>query len=887
MTACTNNGGKARRVVTAALVGVLSVGAVPAIALATGSDVSLQAEDPAVLAGADIVYKKGQPGDVYYANGKQQGLVPSEIDPAVAGIDNIEVTSFPSKAEVGAYYYFYVNLGSTTGKQFHTVNGSAGVKYDAGDKGMVQVSGELSFTMPSDAGTYAVVVGQYNGAAGWDFVNVADTFTIASYSLADATLIDGSDVTDTTFDWTGERNTSSVNAWWGRLNVEVDGHVLVKDNGSNTSTADYQLNIREKGGATSVTSGQLDPDKTYVAVITGINGYAGQSKPVEFTVGKLNLSDAVITPVVDTATPSSSSTIAQVAAAINDVESANYADALSSDVEIVFGTDPNGDPISSGDEGKYTFTIKATKDSKWVEGEQTVTVVKADRLANINFTPCGTTTDGTNFTVDLGAEKPVYFDLNRVSVKDGTDDVDYTFEIKDDEGNTYADDSALRNPGTYYVTVNAWEYVNGDLVAQSKTAKVVVKYDNVTEADNIFFVYDGKNYAEGETATDEYDGTDLSEKVSVTVKVGDKTLVEGTDYDVTVERSDADGGWTKVDSIVDAGDYTITVTGKSFNETAKFSLHVDPMTFSEVKVDADLVDKDGTGYLAYTSEVLTPTFSFYKDGVEVEVPAEAYEVTYTKDKKETELKEVGTYTPSFEGTAKGANYDFTKIDTVHSFEVTDKKVFLDVPMNEWYSQGVYDAAKLGYMNGEGNGATFGPMRELTRAEAACVLFNMAGGDDMYPDATVPGYDVHEKVYNTDYTDVEGNEFFAKAIAWCKATEIINGYADGTFGVSRFVTNEEFACMLANYAKAKNEYKAVDADETLAAYPDASVVSDWAKDAVAWCVSEGIMGGGANISPAGFILRMRAATMAVNAQPEKLTDLVIDVTPDNPKPGYDM
>ena len=47
MTACTNNGGKARRVVTAALVGVLSVGAVPAIALATGTgDVSLQSVSP-------------------------------------------------------------------------------------------------------------------------------------------------------------------------------------------------------------------------------------------------------------------------------------------------------------------------------------------------------------------------------------------------------------------------------------------------------------------------------------------------------------------------------------------------------------------------------------------------------------------------------------------------------------------------------------------------------------------------------------------------------------------------------------------------------------------------------------------------------------------------
>ncbi|OUO30913.1 S-layer homology domain-containing protein, partial [Olsenella sp. An293] len=210
-----------------------------------------------------------------------------------------------------------------------------------------------------------------------------------------------------------------------------------------------------------------------------------------------------------------------------------------------------------------------------------------------------------------------------------------------------------------------------------------------------------------------------------------------------------------------------------------------------------------------------------------------------------------------------------------------KKIFLDVPANEWYSQGVYDAVKLGYMNGDGGGKTFGPMRELTRAEAACVLFNMAGGDDMYTNTTVPGYDVENKVYDTDYTDVEGNEFFAKAVAWCKATGIINGYADGTFGVSRKVTNEEFACMLANYAKAKNEFEAVDADEVLAAYPDASVVSDWAKDSVAWCVSEGIMGGGANISPAGSILRMRAATMAVNAQPEKLSDLVITIPSVNP------
>ena len=44
MTACTNHGGKARRVVTAALVGVLSVGTVPMVALATGANDGIEAQ---------------------------------------------------------------------------------------------------------------------------------------------------------------------------------------------------------------------------------------------------------------------------------------------------------------------------------------------------------------------------------------------------------------------------------------------------------------------------------------------------------------------------------------------------------------------------------------------------------------------------------------------------------------------------------------------------------------------------------------------------------------------------------------------------------------------------------------------------------------------------
>ena len=163
------------------------------------------------------------------------------------------------------------------------------------------------------------------------------------------------------------------------------------------------------------------------------------------------------------------------------------------------------------------------------------------------------------------------------------------------------------------------------------------------------------------------------------------------------------------------------------------------MQVTKAVVNAELV-AGNISYLTYTGEVLTPTFTFYtqvdaKD-VEVEVPADAYVATHVnEDGDEVELKDVDKYTATFEAAKDVVNYEFTK-GCEAKFEVTDKKVFLDVPANEWYSQAVYTAAANGYMNGDGAGKTFSPMRELTRAEAACVLFNMAGGDALY--GNLPG-----------------------------------------------------------------------------------------------------------------------------------------------------
>ena len=246
------------------------------------------------------------------------------------------------------------------------------------------------------------------------------------------------------------------------------------------------------------------------------------------------------------------------------------------------------------------------------------------------------------------------------------------------------------------------------------------------------------------------------------MKDADGNEIDPSNYDVKVTK-----GGKEVDSATDAGTYKVQVTGKTFDfdvdTDADFDLTVNKLSVDKVEVVADLEASDAS-YLTWTGEELTPDFKFYDyvDGeyVEVEVPAEAYEVSYdlyekvTSDnttryrlvKKDVALKDEGLYKPVFETAVDVDNYDLDSVATDY-VTVTKKGVFLDVPTNEWYSQGVYEAAKLGYMNGDGGGKTFSPMREFTRAEAACVLFNMAGGNALYENspATTPTGDLRDRL----------------------------------------------------------------------------------------------------------------------------------------------
>ena len=89
-----------------------------------------------------------------------------------------------------------------------------------------------------------------------------------------------------------------------------------------------------------------------------------------------------------------------------------------------------------------------------------------------------------------------------------------------------------------------------------------------------------------------------------------------------------------------------------------------------------------------------------------------------------------------------------------------------------------------------------------------------------------------RCYLTGFSDVNGHAYYGKVISWAKQAGIVNGYGDGTFRPDANVTREEFAAMLANFAKKYNSFTDVDADKVLGEFSDGASVSDWAEEVVA-------------------------------------------------------
>ena len=113
MTACRN---KASRAVTAALVGVLSVGAVPMVAMAATSGAVTLATTESDFAAGSVTYEGGLAAGATFAwTGSAQGLVPEYLTTKSGDQVQLEFTKTQNLYELTkeTYYYTYVKVDAS------------------------------------------------------------------------------------------------------------------------------------------------------------------------------------------------------------------------------------------------------------------------------------------------------------------------------------------------------------------------------------------------------------------------------------------------------------------------------------------------------------------------------------------------------------------------------------------------------------------------------------------------------------------------------------------------------------------------------------------------------------------------------------------------------
>lgn len=387
-------------------------------------------------------------------------------------------------------------------------------------------------------------------------------------------------------------------------------------------------------------------------------------------------------------------------------------------------------------------------------------------------------------------------------------------------------------------------------------------------------VYAEKTELSGTTITPAHMADSSEEYTSTSSNVGEKSFAHQWtfSYKITLDPNDgtlADGIselWTGTDGKLTAMPDNPTRSGYTFNGW------YDAATGGN-KVDTSTVFTGGTTIYAQWSKkssgTVTPTpprpteekhsITISTDGKgQVTGPASAAEddkVTLTvKPNADKELYDLKVTDED------GKAVTVTKVnDTTYTFTMPDGKVtiaatfgcdggdncpskaFTDLGDKQWYHDSIDYAVENGLLEGT-SPTTMEPNATLIRAQLAQILYNIEDKP------AVTGEIVFE--------DVPASEWFYSPVLWANQNEIINGTSATTFEPLEAITRQDLALMLYRYAGEP----AVTGD--LDGFTDGDQVGDWAEEAMAWAVAEGIVQGDTptTLNPTGTATRAEAAAM---------------------------
>ena len=150
--------------------------------------------------------------------------------------------------------------------------------------------------------------------------------------------------------------------------------------------------------------------------------------------------------------------------------------------------------------------------------------------------------------------------------------------------------------------------------------------------------------------------------------------------------------------------------------------------------------------------------------------------------------------------------------------------FVDVAKTSWYYGNIKYVWQHDIMNGVSD-TKFAPETSMTRAMFVTVLYRLEGSPSVEGLATPPFTDIGASNYSWAYN----------AIVWAYNTGVTKGTSATTFAPGAAITRQEIVTMLYRYAGSP-------AVSGSLIFGDSSVVSSWARSAVQWANSIGIITG---------------------------------------------
>ncbi len=216
-----------------------------------------------------------------------------------------------------------------------------------------------------------------------------------------------------------------------------------------------------------------------------------------------------------------------------------------------------------------------------------------------------------------------------------------------------------------------------------------------------------------------------------------------------------------------------------------------------------------------------------------------------------------------DGVSVGAvsTYSFSAVTAGHTIEAkfvaedaaetTPISQFSDLDPNQWYYEGVGYVLNAQLFNGTSETA-FAPDQYMTRAMLVTVLYRLAGS---------PAVDTANP-----FDDVAAGQWYSDAITWAAANGIVMGYSSTTFGPDDYITREQLAIILYNYAKVKGYDVSASSDLSgfadLKALNDAGSISTLSLSALKWAVGEQLITGvnDTTLDPQGYATRAQVAVI---------------------------